>query len=435
MKALEKLTYEQRVLLQRLEDGDLNTAQEAEARALLEESEEAVAFVDSLGEVQVATRAAEQEAWERADAPDVAKVVAPAIAGERAPMALPLGDLTGLLDRFHDGEVTAEEMNEVELLLEAREDVAEYLLGMTELGDVFERGHQEEVAEVDFGGFWDSLSARLEEEEKPAAEVVAFPGKATKKKSTTAERPAFTQDDHQVLLYRFHDGEGTEQERAQVTAWAEIDPEIAETLGALEELSLAATVAIEQAQERADLSAIWAGVSAELADEFAGSAQVISLDSKRAEKDEEKPKETGTRYRREAIIALAAVLATVIGMGVFGDRLFGPRVVEKTVVIVDSLEYGDGNSVIVTGPMQQASMEVEGSDDGEEGAENAEPEAPTVIWLIDPEEVPEEADAGDSANAPGDSKEDAKEASGDKEGDASGDKKEEKKPDWQKNPI
>lgn len=430
MKALDKLTYEQRVLLQRLQDGDLSTAQEAEARALLQESEEAVAFVDSLEEVHVATCAAEQEAWERVDAPAANAVAAPALAGERSPMELPLEDLIGLLDRFHDGEATAEEMDEVELLLEAREDVAEYLLGMTELGEVFERGHQEEVAEVDFGGFWDSLSARLEQEEQasPAAEVVAFPGAPKKKKSTTAERPAFTQDDHQVLLYRYHDGEVSEQERAQVMAWAEIDGEIAETLGALEELSLAATVAMEQAQERVDLSVVWAGVSAELADEFGGKAPVISLEQKRAEKEEEKPKETGSTHRREAFIALAAVLVTVLGMGLFGDKIFGTRVVEKTVVIVDSVEYGDGKSVIVTGPMQQASMTTESEEDVD-GAEDAEPEAPTVIWLIDPNEVSEEegdgaADASDDAGA-----KPSKEAPED------GSKSEEKKPDWQKNPI
>ena len=430
MKALDKLTYKQRVLLQRLQDGDLSTAQEAEARALLQESEEAVAFVDSLEEVHVATCAAEQEAWERVDAPAANAVAAPALAGERSPMGLPLEDLIGLLDRFHDGEATAEEMDEVELLLEAREDVAEYLLGMTELGEVFERGHQEEVAEVDFGGFWDSLSARLEQEEQasPAAEVVAFPGAPKKKKSTTAERPAFTQDDHQVLLYRYHDGEVSEQERAQVMAWAEIDGEIAETLGALEELSLAATVAMEQAQERVDLSVVWAGVSAELADEFGGKAPVISLEQKRAEKEEEKPKETGSTHRREAFIALAAVLVTVLGMGLFGDKIFGTRVVEKTVVIVDSVEYGDGKSVIVTGPMQQASMTTESEEDVD-GAEDAEPEAPTVIWLIDPNEVSEEegdgaADASDDAGA-----KPSKEAPED------GSKSEEKKPDWQKNPI
>lgn len=430
MKALDKLTYEQRVLLQRLQDGDLSTAQEAEARALLQESEEAVAFVDSLEEVHVATCAAEQEAWERVDASAANVVAAPALAGERSPMGLPLEDLIGLLDRFHDGEATAEEMDEVELLLEAREDVAEYLLGMTELGEVFERGHQEEVAEVDFGGFWDSLSARLEQEEQasPAAEVVAFPGAPKKKKSTTAERPAFTQDDHQVLLYRYHDGEVSEQERAQVMAWAEIDGEIAETLGALEELSLAATVAMEQAQERVDLSVVWAGVSAELADEFGGKAPVISLEQKRAEKEEEKPKETGSTHRREAFIALAAVLVTVLGMGLFGDKIFGTRVVEKTVVIVDSVEYGDGKSVIVTGPMQQASMTTESEEDVD-GAEDAEPEAPTVIWLIDPNEVSEEegdgaAGASDDAGA-----KPSKEAPDD------GSKSEEKKPDWQKNPI
>merc|ERR1712000_621560 len=59
--------------------------------------------------------------------------------------------------------------------------------------------------------------------------------------------------------------------------------EIAETLGALEELSLAATVAMEQAQERVDLSSVWAGVSAELADEFGGKAPVISLEQKHRE--------------------------------------------------------------------------------------------------------------------------------------------------------
>ena len=118
----------------------------------------------------------------------------------------------------------------------------------------------------------------------------------------------------------------------------------------------------------------------------------------------------------------------MLGMGLFGDKIFGTRVVEKTVVIVDSVEYGDGKSVIVTGPMQQASMTTESEEDVD-GAEDAEPEAPTVIWLIDPNEVSEEegdgaADASDDAGA-----KPSKEAPED------GSKSEEKKPDWQKNPI
>ena len=398
MKASKPLTNKERVVLEARHDGELTQAQEAVAKALLQESGSARDYVAVLAELQVAAQAAEQHAWESSGAPAAMHV---AQAAEQPLGERPLGQLVGLLERFHDGEAGVEEMAEVEALLQAREDVAEYLLGLSELGDVFQIGHGGEVDAVDFGGFWDRIEGELDATQDEAAEVVAFPGL---KKPTTAERPMFSLDDHQVLLYRFHDKEVSAEEHAQVSAWAEIDPNIAATLGALEELNLATLVAVEQIQERADLEGIWEGVSAGLGEELTHG--VTSLEAVREQREQKKP----VPWRREAIIALAAAVVTILGVGAFGDRFFAPTVVEKTVVIVDSLEYGDGNSVIVTGPMRQASMETgEDLSRDEEQAKGDEPEAPTVIWLIDPNEEPAAEDA------------------------ASGTEK--KKSDWRENPI
>lgn len=391
------LTGDEKRMLERLHDAQGGASERAQAERLIAQSSLARGYMSALKEVRLGVLGAEQAMWEGGgERLEVEQVVGRAWCDD--PMAgRSLEELSPLLERFHDGEASAEEIEEVEQLRACREDVAAYLEGLSEL-ELGVLGAQEEaLSGVDFARFWGELEGRIEEERRPhvaasseraEGRVVSFPG-------VTRERPMFNNEDHQVLLYRYHDGEVSEQEVAQVKAWQEIDPGVALTLGALEELHLATTVAMEQAVDRLDGGLLWerleAGLDALDAEQEAG-PKVASLSEARERK--EAASAARSNHRREVMIALAAVVFTVFGVGLFKEQLFGPSevVVEKTVVIVDSLEYGDGTSVMVTGPMQSASMVVEpkkaqadeaatvGEEDEEEGA------TPTVIWLIDPME-------------------------------------------------
>lgn len=363
----QKLTYEERVLLQRYHDREV---EEADVEALLAGSAPAREFLAALEEVGHATRAAELEAWEASGAPDSEAIVDQIDAA--SPLEeRPLAELVGLLERFHDLEATELEIQDVEALLETREDVVEYLAGLDELHHGLKVSHEEMVADVDFGSFFDAIAGRLDEDDAidQAPNVVRFPGK----KPETSERPAFDLENHRVMLYRNYDQEATEEEAAQVAAWAEIDPQVAQTLGALEELTFAVNVAVETAQERVDLSHLWHDVEAALGEE---DTPVISLDQEREKRG------VIYKYRREFFAAAVAALVTIVGL----NFVNGPQqvVVEKTVVIVESVETPSADtSVMVTGPMQPASMETGGDEDA---SSKEEDETPTVIWLIEPEE-------------------------------------------------
>ena len=389
----QKLTYPQRLMLHRFYDGELGPEERARAEALCAGSEAARRYVAYLEEVGHVVSAAEAYAWERAEAPTAQRVAEQAHAQGPKLDELELAELVGLLERYHDDEVDEAERAVVEELMEAREDVAAYMLGLQSARQGLVATQEQALEGVDFGGFWDEIAARLPEQaDAPSAsprKVVEFPVQPSRRPTTT-ERPAFTTENHQVLLYRYHDGEVDEDERAQVKAWAEIDESVAATIGALEELNLSTRVAMEQAQERVELHDIWAGVQAELAGELSG--RVISLEGKRAD-DEVAASSSAQSYRREMFVALAAAICTMIGVGLLGDRIWGNQqvVVEKRVVIVDSVEYGDGASVMVTGPMQRASLKKSSgaqADDGDQIAAEGDGEVeqtPTVIWLIDPE--------------------------------------------------
>lgn len=369
------LTYEERLLLQRHHDGERAEGERVDAEALLAASEQARAYRAHLDEVHVAAVAAEQEIWESGEAFEVDALISGL---DEQGAEVELFDLMPLLERYHDAEVSDTERAEVERLLEEREDAAAYLLTLQELQAGVAAGSDGALDTVSFGGFWEGIEARLGDDQVKEAAAPEVIDLGRERRARTTERPAFDIEDHQVLLYRYHDGEVSEQERAQVAAWAEIDESVAATLETLDELSLGVKVAMEQAQERVDLSQIWAGVEDEISKDAPG---VISLDKRR----EEKAASSWGR-RREAFIAIAAAFCTIIGVGLFKDSLFSPSeqviVEKKYVVIVDSVEYGDGTSVMVTGPMQPAAMEL----DTVEALDAQEPETPTVIWLIDPEE-------------------------------------------------
>ncbi len=83
-----------------------------------------------------------------------------------------------------------------------------------------------------------------------------------------------------------------------------------------------------------------------------------------------------------------AALVTIVGLNLVN----GPQqvVVEKTVVIVESVETPSADtSVMVTGPMQPASMSTDS-----DAAQKEEDETPTVIWLIEPDESEDEKPTG-----------------------------------------
>jgi len=401
------LTYPDRLLLQRLHDADvtLDAQERAKAEQLLASQELARQFVEGLKEVNTAAQAAEGEAW--AKAPErTAQVMAQAALEALALEQWPLEQLMPMLERIHDGEADEADLAVFERLLETREDVADYMAVLDESRHGVLFGHEHALEQVSFDQFWSGLEARLDDA-KPAqaapqqAQVVSFP-----RQPATAERPSFDLKEHQLMLGRFFDGESSVAESAQVQAWLEIDPTAATTLAVMEELSLAVHGAVDELQERAQLAQIWSGVEAVLDAEREG--KVVSLD--RAREGNAQPGSLWAKLpKRELFVAAAAALFTVAGIGMFADKIFDkdPVIVERTVVIVDSVEYSSGSSGMV---VQPASMGLERPtpdakpQDGPASAQGSQEEAsPTIIWLLDdgeaqaaPAQAPQEPEASPS---------------------------------------
>jgi len=379
-----KLTYDEAKLIQQRRDQE---GGDEAARALLERSEPARVWEQALGEVQLAARGAAQEIEERVAAWPAAAAISDAAQGATPLAARPLVDLLPLLDRFLDGEVDEAELEAVAAMLEAREDVAAYLEALDEVGVGVKAASQDVSAMFESGDFWAGINARLDADAAPQApnNVVQLGAKLDAKRASTNERPAFSAENHQVMIYRHYDGEVSAAERAQVAAWAEIDPKVATTLKVMEELTLAVRVAVERAQDRADLGEVLRGVHAALEQVLAErKAGVVSLQKAREAKVERES--LWTAHRRDIVAAAVAALVTIIGLGVFGDKLFkGETVVvrERTVVIVDSVESAAGASVMVSGPMTVEPSSPAKEGEGEQPAQEAEP---TVIWLLEGDE-------------------------------------------------
>lgn len=395
------LTYEQRLLLQRLHDQDatLSPAQQAQAQALLAEHELARQFVEALAEVNTATNAAAQEAWDKAPARTFEQLASMAMEAT-APELQPLEALMPYLERVHDGEVDEAELALFELLLESRPDVADYMAALDETHHGVLAGQQEVLERADFSNFWASLDAKLDQQApqaaKPQAQIVSFP-----KQPQTAERPQFDLKEHQLMLARYFDGQATEQEANQVQAWLEIDPVAAQTLEVFGELSLAVQGAVDELCERTPLEHIWSGVEAALGSELdAAPGKVVSLAHARQAREQQAEQAADQAAasdknsvwaklpRRELFAAVAAALLTVAGLGAFGDKIFkaSPVVVERTVVIVDSVEYSSGSSGMV---VQPASLELEPKPAAQPSIESNAQESgePTIIWLLDDDEA------------------------------------------------
>ncbi len=366
------LTTEEQVLLQRYYDGDpLPEGQADEVDALLNRSQTARVFMAALEELTEATAVAVEQAWDVADAPDVETFARTAI--EAASLAdAPLEELAPLLERFWDGEVVPEEIAIVSALADERTDVADYLANLEGLSAGVKVTHDDLIGQVAFDDFWDSLEDRLD-----------------------AEDSSFDPEEHQVLLYRYHDGEATAQERARVESWIDRgDERVTATLEALGELNLAAVAGIETAQANVDLAGFWHRVEDAIDDEIEAQGEnVVSFEREKREK-----KGFLSNYRQGVFAAVATILVVAFVAGLFSEQLFSPGekvIVEKTVVIVDSVEYQPGSSAMVNSPMKQASSSATVTAPDGESAE--EEEEPTVIWLLDTSENGEAADSADEA--------------------------------------
>lgn len=394
----ERLTYQECRLIQGLRDGELDRDEREHAEALLERSASARVYQTALEELEHAVRAAEQAAWEVAEAgaPEATKLAELALSAPD-PMAEELDDLAPLLERFHDGEADHAEMAFVQGLLQERDDVADYLEALDEISSGVKALGADLGADVDFSGFWEGVSEGLDDEPKTRFEDE--PG---------VDPGAFRPGDHLVLVQRFFDGEVDEEEHQRVSGWIEQGhPEVVAYIEALEEVRLAVTAGIENAQEQVDFHHLWTGVSEKI-DELESGENVVSLDSAREERSSSTTESGGggsTRwfeeYRQAIYGAAAAVLLVGAALGLFREQIFGSHeqvVVEKTVVIVDSVEYSPGSDVLVDSPMQPASMQ---RSDGQE-------ESPTVIWLFDSEEG--EADDSEAPEAEDDAPSDGVDA-------------------------
>lgn len=346
-------------MLQRYYDDEISEQEVEVVQALLNDSQAARVFMAALEELTIAAQVAEETAWQNADVPSP-EIVAQTAAEAARLVDAPLEELVPLLERFWDGEVVIEEMATVSALMQEREDVADYLARLEEVRESVRVTHDEAVGSVSFDGFWDAVSAKLDLD-APQADLADG---------------TFDSEEHRVLLYRYHDGEVAASERAQVDAWIAAGiPAVQNTLAALGELRLATVVGVETAQERVDFAGLWHAVEEGIDDGVEAQGEnVVSLARKQRER-----KGFLADYRQGLFAAVATMLIVAFAAGLFKDQLVQPErvIVEKTVVIVDSVEYQPGSSVMVNSPMKPVSAE------SVESAEGPVEEEPTVIWLID----------------------------------------------------
>ncbi len=355
------LTTRQRDLLQRWFDGELAEDRVPEAEALIEESQAAADYVASLESMQRITRGLADEVrggpgWSAEET--VSKALdAPPAADE------PLRELAPLLERYHDGEVVEAEAALVRRLRRRRDDVADYLKGLEQLGDAVRGADEASRDGIDFDA---QVHAVLE--------------------AVDSQPPTFDADEHAEWLHRYADDELDAERRQIVEGWVdEGHPEVTDALKTLDALGQTTRAAFDQAGGHN--IELWDAVADAIDDEeeeSGGSAEVFRLDD----------------YRQGIAGAVAAALVLITVGALFGDRLFpwGERVVEKkTVVIVDSVEHSEGSSVLIDSPMQEAGAS-ESADDPKKATKKADDEAsedkPTVIWLLDSDENKDDAESG-----------------------------------------
>src|SRR5690554_3145270 len=208
------LTSAQCLLLQRFYDEELSSAECVQAEQLLADSASARVFVAALGELSLAVRASHELVWERAEPNIISAARLAELAAEAGDMMdTPLEDLRGLLQRLHDDEVDPAEEAWARALLGERPDAAAYLASLGELGEGLRIAEAEMVQDVDFGGFWDKISAGINAESAHNSPQPAADPKIQK----------FDAQQHLMLLHRFADAETDATETAQVQAWIDQD--------------------------------------------------------------------------------------------------------------------------------------------------------------------------------------------------------------------
>ncbi|TXD35230.1 hypothetical protein FRC98_17340 [Lujinxingia vulgaris] len=358
----ENLTYEQALRLQRYVDRELP----AEERAAIEE---ALAtrpgwqiYVAALQELKLAVEMAAEAAWERAPAVDAATIARLAQAASDLSESS-LDELAPMLERFHDGEVDEAEGAVIAALLETREDVADYLAELDAMSQSI-RG-SDLSAGADFDDFWQKIEAGIDQADHASSDA------------PVAElRPAipFDDDEHRVLLYRYHDGEVSAEERTLVERWiAAGEPQVDATLGALAELHVGLNAGVELAQDSADFAELWEGIAAGIdrADAEEAAGNVVTLQDRKSDKAA-----APRSIVHSPVFALAAAVALLIcGAIVSQTFMQQEKIVEtRTVVIFDSVEYAPGSSVMIHTP-QLAGL----------SAEEAAEEVP-ILWVMEDED-------------------------------------------------
>ncbi len=377
----KRLTKTQALLLQRYVDEEASTQERRNVDALLSDSAPARVYVSALQELTQAVQWAEEQAWEEADVEDPAIWLELAEASSEFSEA-DLDDLAPLLERFFDAEVDAAEAAVVASLVDERDDVAQYL---SELERLSQGVKSAGVADdIDFDGFFDEMSADLDaiDAERKVGPVEVGP---------------FDLRRDLALLHRYHDNDVSAEERRRVQAWIESqDPEVDAALGALAEIHLGVTAAMEVVCEKVDFDEMQASIDESLdvvaAEQAADNVVSLAEASTTPGSDE-----SGSLWNKPVVAIAAAVALLITGaligpqLGQLGGQDEAASSEQQTIVIVDDVQSAPGSSVYLHSP------ELVGHDMSQ-GAEFEFPQAeedfrveggqddPTVLWIIDDEE-------------------------------------------------
>jgi hypothetical protein len=416
--ATEALTDDQRDLLLRWFDGELDSREEVDrAEQLVETSDRARAFVDTLDHLQSSAVAAFDAARPAPDELPDPRQVAERAADADPLCELPFDELAPLLERYHDDEVTDPTRAAIERLVDRRDDAAAYLEQLETLGEATRAAQHAALEDAELDGLRGGIERDVAYADHPD------------------DPPAYEPGRDEPLLHRFVDGELPESKRDLVETWLEDNPDAARTVETLEELSGAAEAAHCEATEQVDFESLRSDIDERISElstggddqTGSGSADVVSIDSSRTDggrtgdtgtdtqtrEDSSEPRSTGwlSGYRQGLVGAAAAALL-IAGVGVlFGTNLFeNERVVvkEKTVVIVDSVQYDKGSSVVVDSPMKKVSAnnQTGSTAAGDSSSDDSEEEQPTVIWLLDSDKK-QNPDDGASDEPPSESPNDS----------------------------
>ena len=338
--------------IQQFHDGEIS---ECSVSQLLADSSHARVYLTALQEISGATKAAMEEAWGKADSKNAVADWSEAAFSATRLLDMELHELAPMLERFHDDEVSSMESASVLALMQEREDIAAYLENLDTLSSTIKSA--DFSVGVSFDGFFEKVASELNLETKSASNLVSLDH-------------SYSYEEHAVLLQRFFDNEVTSREKQRVQSWIDSENEdVVNALAAFEELSLATTIATEQAVEQADFTSLWSSIENEISqtkEQPAQSEHVVQLGAFREKKEEAS---FFQKYQQSIFTAVAAVLL----LGVFGPQMFGSEkhTVEK-IVIIDGISSEPGTSVRIDAPIRQVSAQVEEED-----------EESTVIWITD----------------------------------------------------